>query len=100
MKRKPYVSRDESMVRRLREDPLFAAEYLKAALEEDDEPRVLLIALRHLAQAQGIAKVAKAAGIERESLYRALSARGNPRLSTLFAVTKAIGVRLTIETAQ
>ena len=68
---------------------------LKAALEDDEEPRVLLIALRHLAQAQGIAKVAKAAGIERESLYRALSARGNPCLSTLIAVTKAIGLRLT-----
>ncbi|MGO8810630.1 MAG: addiction module antidote protein [Candidatus Sulfotelmatobacter sp.] len=47
----------------------------------------------------GIAKVAKAAGIERESLYRALSARGNPRLSTLVAVTKAVGLKLTVEPA-
>ena len=62
--------------------------------------RLPLIALRHLAQAQGIAKVAKAAGIERESLYRALSSHGNPRLSTLVAVTKAIGLRLTVEAAQ
>jgi probable addiction module antidote protein len=45
-------------------------------------------------------KVAKAAGIERESLYRALSAQGNPRLSTLFAVAKAIGLRLTVESEQ
>jgi probable addiction module antidote protein len=74
-------------------------EYLKSALEEDDDPRVLLIALRHLALAQGIAKVAKAARVERESLYRALSARGNPRLSTLFAVSKAIGLRLTVKAA-
>lgn len=59
-----------------------------------------MIALRHLAQARGIAKVAKAAGIERESLYRALSRRGNPRLSTLVAVTKAIGLRLTVEAAR
>ena len=85
------------MVHRLRANPSFAAEYLKAALEDDDEPGTLLIALRHLAEAQGIAKVAKAAGIERESLYRALSQQGNPRLSTLFAVTKAIGLRLTLE---
>jgi len=99
MKRKASVPHDEAMVRRLRRDPEFAAEYLKAALEDEDEPRVLLIALRHLAQAQGVAKVAKAAGIERESLYRALSERGNPRLSTLFAVTKAVGLRLTVETA-
>jgi probable addiction module antidote protein len=99
MKRKGSVSHDEAIVRRLRKDSDFAAEYLKAALEDEDEPRVLLIALRHLAQAQGIAKVAKAAGIERESLYRALSVHGNPRLSTLVAVTKAIGLRLTVESA-
>jgi probable addiction module antidote protein len=99
MKRRTSVSHHESIVRRLRKDPNFAAEYLKAALEDEDEPRVLLVALRHLAQAQGIAKVAKAAGIERESLYRALSERGNPRLSTLVAVTKAIGLRITVEAA-
>ena len=40
-----------------------------------------------------------AGGIERESLYRALSANGNPRLSTLFAVAKAIGLKLTVEAA-
>jgi len=97
MKRKTSVSHDETIVRRLRKDPEFAAAYLNAALEDEDEPRVLLIALRHVARARGIAKVAKAAGVERESLYRALSARGNPRLSTLVAVTKAIGLRLTVE---
>src|SRR6267154_479628 len=97
MKRKASISHDEAIIRRLRKDPDFAAEYLNAALEDEDEPRVLLIALRHLAQAQGIAKVAKAAGIERESLYRALSVHGNPRLPTLVAVTKAIGLRLTVE---
>jgi probable addiction module antidote protein len=96
---KPSVFHDEAIVRQLRKDADFASEYLKAALEDDDEPRVLLIALRHLAQAQGIAKVAKAAGIERESLYRAFSVRGNPRLSALFAVTKAVGLRLTVEAA-
>ncbi len=85
----------------LRDNPKFAAEYLRAALDEDDEPAVLLIALRRIAEARGgIAKVAKAAGIERESLYRALSVRGNPRLSTLVAVTKAVGLKLTVEAAQ
>jgi probable addiction module antidote protein len=99
MKRKTSVSHDETIVRRLRKDPKFAAAYLNAALEDEDEPRVLLIALRHVARARGIAKVAKAAGIERESLYRALSVRGNPRLSALVAVTKAIGLRLNVEAA-
>lgn len=101
MKDKTSVSHDEVMAKRLRRDRAFAAEYLKAAMEDTEEPRVLLIALRHVAEARGgIAKVAKAAGIERESLYRALSPRGNPRLSTLFAVTKAMGLTLTVETAQ
>ena len=99
MKRKTSASHNETVVRRLKNDPEFAAEYLKAALEDEDEPRVLLIALRHLAEAQGIAKVAKAAGVQRESLYRALSPRGNPRLSTFVAVTKAIGLKLTVKAA-
>ena len=98
MKHKTSITHDEAIVEELRRDPEFAAEYLKAALEDTDEPRVLLVALRHLAEAKGgMAKIAKAAGIERESLYRALSARGNPRLSTLTAVTKALGLRLTVE---
>ena len=53
-----------------------------------------------IAKAQGgMARIAKLAGIQRESLYRALSARGNPRLSTLRAVAKAVGLRLTVEAA-
>ena len=100
MKRKASVSHDKAMIERIRSDPEFAAEYLQAAIEDTDEPKVLLIALRRIAEARGgIAKVAKAAGIERESLYRALSPRGNPRLSTLIAVTKAIGLKLTVEAA-
>jgi probable addiction module antidote protein len=98
MKRKASISHDEAIVREVKENPEFAEEYLKAALEESDEPKVLLLALRHLAEAKGgIAKVAKKAGVERESLYRALSTSGNPRLSTLVAVTKAIGLKLTVE---
>jgi probable addiction module antidote protein len=101
VKRKVSISHEKAVVRELRDNPEFAAEYLRAALEDDDEPSVLLIALRRIAEARGgIAKVAKAAGIERESLYRALSARGNPRLSTLVAVTKAVGLKLTVEAAQ
>ena len=84
----------------VREDPEFAVEYFGAALVDTDKPTVLLIALRRITEARGgFAKIAKAAGIERESLHRALSARGNPRLSTLVAVTKAIGLKLTVEAA-
>jgi probable addiction module antidote protein len=100
MKNKASESHDEVMHRRLRESRSFAVKYLNTALEDDD-PGVFLIALRRIAEARGgIAKVAKAAGIERESLYRALSAKGNPRLSTLVAVTKAVGLKLTVEPAR
>ena len=75
MKRKASVSHDEATIRELRDHPEFAAEYLRAALEADDEPGVS-IALHRIAEARGgIAKVAKAAGVERGSLYRALSRR-------------------------
>jgi probable addiction module antidote protein len=100
MRRKASLSHDKAMIQELREDPDFAAEYLKAAMQEVDEPGVLLLALRRVAESRGgLAKVAKSAGIERESLYRALSPRGNPRLSTLVAVTKAMGLKLTVEAA-
>ncbi len=98
MKQKTSLSHDEAVIGELREDPKFAVEYLKAAMEADDEPRVLLIALRRIAEARGgIAAVARKAGIERESLHRALSGKGNPRFTTLSAVARAVGLRLTVE---
>ncbi|HEY8746686.1 MAG TPA: addiction module antidote protein [Tepidisphaeraceae bacterium] len=101
MKDKASNSHNEVMIRKLRERPRFAAQYLKAAMEDTDDPQVLLIALRQIAEARGgLAKVAKAAGIERESLYRALSVRGNPRLSTIVGIMRAVGLRITVETAQ
>lgn len=52
--------------------------------------------LRHVAEAQGMAKIAERVGIQRESLYRALSPKGNPTLRTLVAVLDAAGLRLAI----
>ncbi len=53
-------------------------------------------ALRNVAQARQMAKVAQDAGIQRESLYRALSEDGNPTLETLTAVLEALGLRLAV----
>jgi probable addiction module antidote protein len=98
MKRKSSIPHEEAIVAELRRDPEFAAEYLKAALDDAEEPKVLLVVLRQLAEARGgVAKIAKAAGVKRESLYRALSRSGNPRLSTLTAVLKAVGLKLSVE---
>ena len=73
----------------------YAAAYLTAAME-DEEPVVYLQALRHVAEAHGMAKVAEASGAPRESVYRALSARGNPRWTTLAAILRGTGLQLTI----
>ena len=96
----PSVAHDDAVARELRDDPALAAAYLKAALAESDEPKVLLVALRQLAKAHGIARIAKEAQIERESLYRALSAKGNPRFSTIIAVVHALGLVLTVQPAR
>ena len=77
MKNRPH---DAAVVELLKADPEFANEYLAAALEADEpggQP-ALLAALRHVAEAQGMAAVAERAGIPRESLYRALGPKGNP----------------------
>ena len=95
-KLKATVSHRERLVEELRADPKLARAYLAEAVKDDD-PRVLLSALRTVAEAQGVARLAAAAGIPRESLYRALSPKGNPRLSTLFAVLKAAGFRFSLE---
>ncbi len=89
------VSHRERLIEELRADPRLAREYLKAAIEDED-PSVLLAALRAIVKARGMARVADAAGIPRESLYRALSQRGNPRLSTLLAIIKAVGFRIAL----
>ena len=92
------VSHRERLVAELRADPALTAAYLNAAAEDED-PRVYLAALRTLAEAEGMAKVAKAAGVPRESLYRALSPGGNPRFSTLYAILRAAGLKLAVERA-
>lgn len=69
------------------------AEYLTAALEEGD-PKLIAHALGTIARARGMADVARRTGLSRESLYRGLSAEGNPSLATALAVTKALGLTL------
>jgi probable addiction module antidote protein len=78
------------------QDPAEAAAYLDAALEDEDS-RVFLLALRDVAEARGISRVAAEADLNRESLYRMLSEEGNPRLSSLEALLHAFGLRLAIE---
>ena len=88
---------DATVLDMLKADPEFAAVYLAGALDEAEQPggqSALLAALRQIAEAQGMASVAERAGLPRESLYRALSPRGNPTLKTLLALLHATGLRL------
>lgn len=73
-------------------DPAEAAEYLNAAIEDSTES--FLKALGNVAQARQMTKVAKDAGIQRETLYRSLLNQGNPTFTTLSSVLRAVGVRI------
>lgn len=70
-------------------------EYLAAALENPD-PNAFLMAVRDVAKARGIAKVAADAGLGRESLYKALKPGAQPRFDTVRRLLEALGVRLDI----
>ena len=90
---------DAAVVELLKEDPDFASVYLAAALDESGEPggqQALLSALRHVAEAQGMAAVAQRAGIPRESLYRALAANADPTIKTMLAVLGVAGLQLAV----
>ena len=78
-------------------DPLEAAAYLEAVIEDGD-PETLMLALRQVAQAQGgVAKIARKAKLSREATYRMLSKSGNPELRSLRALLKANGLRLAVK---
>ena len=68
------------------------AEYLTAALENPD-PNAFLVAVRDVAKARGIARVAADAGLGRESLYKALKPGAQPRFDTVRRLLGALGVR-------
>lgn len=69
--------------------------YLDAWLDEAPEDAAgIARAFGDIARAKGMSQVAKDAGLSRESLYRALSAEGNPSFVTVLKVAKALGVRL------
>jgi probable addiction module antidote protein len=76
--------------------PEEAAAYLNAALADGDQD-VFLMALRDIADAKGMSRLAKSAKLNRESMYRMLSRRGNPRLSSLESILQSAGLRLAVE---
>lgn len=87
----------EGLLKRL-QDPQEAAAYLDAALKEGDQDGFLL-ALRDVAEARlgGMSELAQQSGLNREALYRTLSAKGNPELASLAKLLHAVGLRLSVE---
>lgn len=75
-----------------------AVAYLNAALEDGD-PEVFLLALRDVAEARlgGMTKVAQKTKLNRESLYRMLSEKGNPELNSLSTLLDALGFKIVVE---
>jgi probable addiction module antidote protein len=76
-------------------DPREASNYLNAALEDSEE--MFLVALRDVAEARQMAKVAESAGIARESVYRMLTVEGNPTYSSLLGILRAVGLKMAIQ---
>ncbi len=74
------------------------AAYLEAALEDGD-PTLVAHVLGVIARAKGMSQLARDTGLGRESLYKALSAEGNPEFATVLKVIRALGLRLHAGTA-
>ncbi|VAY88765.1 conserved hypothetical protein [mine drainage metagenome] len=91
---------DEAMAELFQEDPAYALELLNSILE-DGEQGELLIALRQMTKAfGGVQSVSEKAHLNPTQLYRTLSPEGNPGLSSLSAILKAMGLRLAVQSVQ
>lgn len=88
---------DEAMAELYRGDPALALDVINGILEDGDQAELLTV-LRQLAQAfGGVQAVAEQARLNPTQLYRTLSPKGNPALSSLTAILKAMGLRLAVQ---
>ena len=93
------VAHRESTIEWLREDVTHGAALLEAALETGHAGD-FMAALRLITEARGgIAKIAEMTGLNREALYRTLSKRGNPQLSSLLPILQATGLKIAVQAA-
>ncbi len=91
------ISHDDAMAEIFANDPSYAVEMLNAILADGDQSE-LLIALRQMAKAfGGLQKVAEKADLNPTQIYRTLSKDGNPELTSLAAILRAMGLRLAVE---
>ncbi|NJD55702.1 MAG: putative addiction module antidote protein [Nitrospirae bacterium] len=93
---KKSTTYQEDLIHALK-DAREAAAYLSAAIEDGDR-EVFLLALRNVAEAQGgMTALARRTHMNRESLYRMLSSRGNPEIRSVLALLSSMKLKVTIE---
>jgi len=93
-------SHDDFMAENFRKDPVYAMELLNETLEDGALDEAMII-LRQMSKAfGGVGEVAKQAQLNSKSLYRTLSAQGNPQVSTLLAILRTMGLRLSVQPMQ
>ena len=73
-------------------DPAFAADYLTATVRES--PDMLRVAMRNVAEAHKMSRVAHGAKLNRESLYKTLSPNGNPGFDTVASIVDVFGIEI------
>lgn len=82
-----YLTDDESI-----------RDYLAIALEDGDTKTIQLV-LRDIAKAQGMSELARKTNLNRESLYKSLSAEGNPSFASIMKIMEALGLKVTLSNA-
>ena len=95
--KKRFIDYQEELIKSL-QDPEEAVAYLNAALMDDDD-RIFLLALKNVLEAQegDMASLAQVTKLNRENLYRMLSKKGNPKLTSIRSVLNALGLELAVQ---
>lgn len=92
-----HRTHDEATIESFRRDPKFAAAYLNAVLNDGDRAEIMT-AVRYLTDAfGGVSAVAEKTRLNTTTLYRTLSAQGNPELKSFMEIMKALGMRILVE---
>lgn len=97
MKKRNFRDYQEKLIQDL-QDPVLASAYLNLSLIDED-PRIFLLALKNVIQARGeeITELAERSNLSRENLYRILSKKGNPKLTSIVSLLNAAGFSLAIQ---
>ncbi len=93
----PTISYEQVLAKDLQNKD-FAVAYLNECLQEEEDITVFLLALRRVIEAQDIkiSQIAKQSGLNRESLYKMLSEKGNPEWKSIKTILKTLGFKIQV----